>query len=329
MLFLENYAIILAVINMNPFPFSDDNKRYHTFNYYLKSHYHQKIAKVALNAGFTCPNRDGSISRGGCIYCSPAASGDFGGNPQQQLMAQFYTGQQIMRQKWPECGFIAYFQAGTNTYAPLSQLKEAFEPFVNHPDVKGLAIATRPDCLSLEILDYLSELNQRCDLTIELGLQTIHEKTALLINRGHDLACFEAAVRQLRQRRVNVCVHIINGLPGESWEDMMATARYISTLDIQFLKIHMLFILDNTPLYTFYQQHPFALLDRETFIDLVVAQLEIQKPELVIERLTGDGDPKHLFYPLWSMKKVTILNDIDKRFVQKNSYQGKFYQNSI
>lgn len=314
------------VMKMNPFIYSNDNKRYHTFNYYLKQKYQRKVAKVALNANFTCPNRDGAISQGGCIYCSDAASGDFGGNPKESLMLQFEKGKALMQNKWPGCGFIAYFQAGTNTYGSLDTLKTCFEPFVNHPDVLGLAIATRPDCLSDEIIAYLSSINQRCDLTIELGLQTIHEKTAKLINRGHDLACFVDAVNRLRKENINVCVHIIDGLPFETREEMMATAKFISTLDIQFLKIHLLFILDNTPLYHLYQTHPFPLLERESFIQLVVDQLEIQKPELVIERLTGDGDPKHLFYPLWSIKKVTILNDIDKCFVSRKTYQGHFYQ---
>lgn len=320
---------MMAVIKMNPFPYSNDNKRYHTYNYFLKNKYHKKVAKVALNANFTCPNRDGTISKGGCIYCSNSASGDFGGNPNEDLLIQFEKGKALMQSKWSDCGFIAYFQAGTNTYGDMAYLKACFEPFVNHQDVLGLAIATRPDCLNEEILDYLESINQRTHLTIELGLQTIHAKTAQLINRGHDLETFVQAVKNLRNRKIDVCVHIINGLPFETADDMLETAHFISTLDIQYLKIHMLFILDNTPLYHYYQQHPFPLLEREAFIDIVVKQLELQKPELVIERLTGDGDPKHLFYPMWSIKKVTILNDIDKLFVAKNTCQGQSYQKKI
>lgn len=311
---------------MNPFIYSNDNKRYHTYNFYLRNRYHQKVAKVSLNTGLSCPNRDGKISRGGCIYCSNVASGDFGGNPKDSVLTQFEIGRNLMQAKWPHCGLIAYFQAGTNTYAPLETLKSFFEPMAKHEDVLGMAIATRPDCLDETILDYLEDLNKRCNLTIELGLQSIHKKTAQLINRGHDLECFVQAVEQLRSRNIDVCVHIINGLPNETKEDMMETAKFLSKLDIQFLKIHMLFILDDTPLYQFYQKKPFKLLSREEFIDIVVSQLEIQKPELVIERLTGDGDPKHLFYPLWSIKKVTVLNDIDKCFVRRNTYQGKYYQ---
>lgn len=310
---------------MNPFIYSDDNKRYHTYHYYLKHRYHQKVAKVALNAGFSCPNRDGKVGYGGCIYCSPLASGDFGGDPKNSLMDQFISGQAIMRRKWPDCGFIAYFQAGSNTYAQIDEMKRCFEPFINHPDSLGLCIATRPDCLDDATLAYLATINERCDLTIELGLQTIHEKTAKLINRGHDLACFIDAVSRLRQHHIDVCVHIINGLPYETEKEMLETADFLATLDIQFLKIHMLFILDHTPLYRFYQSHPFPLLSREAFIRITVQQLERQKPTLVIERLTGDGDSKHLFYPQWSLKKITILNDIDKTFVARNSYQGISY----
>lgn len=313
----------------NPFIYSNDNKRYHTYNYYLKNKYNKKVAKVALNGNFTCPNRDGTISSGGCIYCSSSGSGDFGGNPNEDLMMQFEKGKQMMQSKWPNCGFIAYFQAGTNTHAPIDILKETFEPFINHPDVLGIAIATRPDCLSDEVIAYLSDLNKRCDLTIELGLQTIHPQTAKLINRGHDLDCFVQAVQKLRKENIEICVHFINGLPHETKEDMLQTAKFLSQLDIQFIKIHMLFILDNTPIYQYYQQTNFPLLSREDFIDITVKQLEMFKPEVVVERLTGDGDPKHLFYPLWSIKKVTILNDIDKTMASENTYQGKKYGTSI
>lgn len=312
---------------MNPFIYSNDNKRYHTYNFYLKQHFHQKVAKVSLNAGLSCPHRDPMTGLGGCIYCSNEASGDFGGDKTQSLQAQFETGKAIMQRKWPNCAFIAYFQAGTNTYAPLEKLKEMFEPFINREDVAGIALATRPDCLPDDVINYLTDVNQRCELTVELGLQTIHEKTSKLIHRGHDLNCFITAINKLRAHNIKICVHIINGLPYETEEDMLATARFVSQLDIQFLKIHMLFILDNTPLYTLYKKHPFPLLSREDYIAIVVKQLALQKEETVIERLTGDGDPKHLFYPLWSIKKVTILNDIDKAMVRLNTWQGKTYGN--
>ena len=307
---------------MNKFIYSDDNKRYHTYNYYLKHKYHHKIAKVSLNAGFTCPNRDGTCAKGGCIFCSPSGSGDYAGNVYDSLQKQFEDVSQVMKRKWPDCQYIAYFQANTNTHAPLDRLKKTFEPFIGKKDVVALAIATRPDCLSEEICDYLYELSQKCDLYIELGLQTIHDHTGKLINRGHDYQTFVEGVQRLRQRNLHVCVHIINGLPYETREMMLETAKAVGQLDIQALKIHSLFILKNTKIYEMYQQKPFPLMSREEYIDLVVDQLTYIPPEVVIERLTGDAPLKDLFEPTWSIKKVTILNDIDKLMKAKDVYQG-------
>jgi len=307
---------------MNQFPYSFDNKRYHTYNYFLKNKYKQKIAKVSLNAGFTCPNRDGSCGTGGCIFCSNSGSGDFAGHVYDSLQKQFQDISQIMRHKWPNCQFIAYFQANTNTYGTIERLKKTFEPFIHQKDIVGLAIATRPDCLSEDICDYLYELSQKCDLYVELGLQTIHDQTAKLINRGHDFQTFVDGLQRLRQRHIDVCVHIINGLPYETYDMMLETAKIIGQMDIQALKIHNLFILKNTKLYTLYQQNPFPLLTRETYISLVVEQLSYIPPHIVIERLTGDAPLQDLVEPKWSIKKVTILNDIDKLMKEKDIYQG-------
>lgn len=307
---------------MNPFPYSFDNKRYHTYNYFLKNKYQQKIAKVSLNAGFTCPNRDGTCGTGGCIFCSDSGSGDFAGNVYDSLQKQFHDVSLIMRRKWPQCQFIAYFQANTNTYGPISRLKATFEPFLHQKDVVGIAIATRPDCLSEEICDYLYELSQKCDLYIELGLQTIHDQTGKLIHRGHDFQTFLDGLARLRQRHLDVCVHIINGLPYETYDMMLETAKVIGQLDIQALKIHNLFILKNTQLHQMYQQKPFPLLSREDYIHLVVDQLSYIPAHVVIERLTGDAPLQDLIEPQWSIKKVTILNDIDKLMKEKNLYQG-------
>ena len=308
---------------MNPFIYTNDNKRYHTFNYYLKNKYQSKVAKVSLNAGFSCPNRDGSIASGGCIFCSDSGSGDFAGNVNDNLMTQFNTVKTIMQSKWPNCQLIAYFQANSNTYGSIDKLKSCFEPFIKKDDVLGLDIATRPDCLNAEVLEYLSSLNQRTNLTIELGLQTIHERTAKLINRGHDYLCFKEAVSKLRKLNINICVHIINGLPYETKEEMLETVKSVAQLDIQFIKIHMLYILKNTALNTLYLKKPFEILSREDYINLVVQQLEYIPKDIVIQRLTGDSDIKELVAPTWSIKKVTILNDIDKLMVKKNTYQGK------
>lgn len=307
---------------MNKFPYSNDNKRYHTYNYYLKNKYQQKIAKVSLNAGFTCPNRDGTKGKGGCIFCSDSGSGDFAGNIYDSLQKQFQDVSTMMRKKWPDCKFIAYFQANTNTYGTLDRLKATFEPFLDYPDVVGIAIATRPDCLSEEICDYLYELSQKCDLYIELGLQTIHDSTAQLINRGHDYQTFLKGLERLRKRHLDVCVHIINGLPYETYDMMIETAKVVGKLDIQGLKIHNLFMLKDTALHKMYLQKPFPLLSREDYIKLVVEQLTYIPDSVVIERLTGDAPLKDLVEPLWSIKKVTILNDIDKLMKEKDLYQG-------
>lgn len=307
---------------MNTFPYTLDNKRYHTYNYFLKQKYHHKIAKVSLNAGFTCPNRDGTCGYGGCIFCSDSGSGDYAGNVYDSLHKQFQDISSIMRKKWPDCKFIAYFQANSNTYGSIERLKKTFEPFIDYPDVVGLAIATRPDCLNEEICDYLYELSLKCDLYIELGLQTIHDQTGELINRGHSYQTFVDAVKQLRKRHLDVCVHIINGLPYETYDMMMETAKAVGQLDIQGLKIHNLFILKHTKLYHMYKQNPFPLLSRDEYINLVVEQLTYIPSHVVIERLTGDAPLHDLFEPQWSIKKVTILNDTDKCMKEKNLYQG-------
>lgn len=311
---------------MNQFKYSLDNKRYHTYNYYLKNKYHQKVAKVALNADFTCPNRDGTKGYGGCIFCSSSGSGDYAGNVHDHLEKQFQTISQIMERKWPECAYIAYFQANTNTYGPLDKIKKMIQPFLEKEDVKGIALATRPDCLSEEIVRYLSEVNQTKDVYIELGLQTIHDQTSKLINRGHTYQEFLDGLALCRQYNLEVCVHIINGLPFETKEMMIETAKTLGQLDIQALKIHMLFVVKNTKLQQMYENHEFEMLPRQEYIDIVVEQLRYINPEIVLERLTGDGKIDDLIAPMWSIKKVTILNDIDKQMKERDIYQGDLYK---
>lgn len=311
---------------MNQFKYSLDNKRYHTYNYYLKNKYHQKVAKVALNADFTCPNRDGTKGYGGCIFCSSSGSGDYAGNVHDHLEKQFQTISQIMKRKWPECAYIAYFQANTNTYGPLDKIKKMIQPFLEKEDVKGITLATRPDCLSEEIVRYLSEVNQTKDVYIELGLQTIHDQTSKLINRGHTYQEFLDGLALCRQYNLEVCVHIINGLPFETKEMMIETAKTLGQLDIQALKIHMLFVVKNTKLQQMYENHEFEMLPRQEYIDIVVEQLRYINPEIVLERLTGDGKIDDLIAPMWSIKKVTILNDIDKQMKERDIYQGDLYK---
>lgn len=304
------------------FKYSNTNKRYHTLNYFYKKKFNSKVFKVSLNAGFTCPNIDGKVGTGGCIYCSNLGSGEFAGNKTDSLIKQFDEIKNVMLKKWPSSKYIGYFQANTNTYAPLNILKEKYETILNIKNVVGLSIATRPDSISEEILFYLEELNKKTYLTIELGLQTIHEKTSSLINRCHTLNCFEEMVNKLREKNINVVVHIINGLPYETKEMMLDTIKYLNNLDIQGIKIHMLSILKNTELEKIYIKKPFKILSRNEYINIVCDQLEYLRPEIVINRITGDPKANELIEPNWLIKKVSILNDIDKELLKRNSYQG-------
>lgn len=303
------------------FKYSLDNKRYHTLNYYLKNRFHEKVYKVSLNAGFTCPNIDGTKGYGGCIYCSKTGSGEFGGNINDDLITQFNKVKEVMDKKW-HGKYIAYFQARSNTYAPVNILKERYETILKLDNVIGLFIATRCDCITDECLDYLTFLNKRTYLTIELGLQTIHESTSKLINRGHTLNEFTDTVKRLRERNIDVVVHIINGLPYETKEMMLETVKFVNTLDIQGIKIHMLNIIKDTPLETLYNKEHFHVLTKEEYIDIVISELELLDSKIVIHRITADPDPKTLIEPTWLLKKTVLLNDIDKEMKRRNTYQG-------
>ena len=306
----------------NCFKYSLDNKRYHTLNYYYKNKYGCKVFKVSLNAGFGCPNKRDSK---GCIYCLNGS----GENRGMSLVDQFYKVKEIMENKWPGSKYIGYFQADTNTYAPVHVLKECYESILRIDNVIGLNIATRCDAISDEVYDYLEDLNKRTNLTIELGLQTIHEKTVQLINRGHDLKCFEEAVRKLRERNIDVVVHIINGLPYESKEDMIKTARYLSGLDIQGVKIHMLFVLKGTLLEKLYYEKGFHVLSKDEYVDIVCDQLEVLRDSIVINRITGDPDRNLVIEPKWLLKKFCVLNDIDKEMARRDSYQGIYANEKV
>jgi len=306
------------------FKYSDANKRYHTLDYFYKHKFNSKVFKISLNAGFTCPNIDGKVGTKGCIYCSNLGSGEYAGCPSKDLVAQFNEIKDMMHKKWPEGKYIGYFQARTNTYADIEVLKEKYETILNLENVIGLSIATRADSISEECLNYLEKLNKKTYLTIELGLQTIHEKTSILINRCHTLECFEDMVKKLRKRNINVVVHIINGLPYETKEMMLETVKYLNNLDIQGIKIHMLHILKNTTLEKMYKENPFHVLTKEEYINIVCDQLELLRPEIVINRITGDPKVDDLIEPNWLIKKFSVLNDIDKELVKRDSYQGKY-----
>ena len=300
-----------------------NNKRYYTLDNFYKDKFGCKIAKVSLNAGFTCPNRDGTKGVGGCIYCSSLKSGEYAGDIKKDIVEQFNDIKKVMLNKWKDAKFIGYFQAGTNTYASVDKLKEVFEPILKQKDVVGLNIATRADSITDECLNYLNDLNSRTYLTIELGLQTIHDSTSKLINRCHTLKEFEDMVLKLRKRNINVVVHIINGLPYETKEMMIETIKYLNKLDIQGIKIHMLHVLKNTKLEELYNKEHFHILTKDEYIDIVVSQLEYIRPDIVIHRITGDPKIDDLIEPTWLIKKFVVLNDIDKELKRRNTYQGK------
>ena len=301
------------------FKYTLDNKRYHTLNYYFKNRYGKKTFKVSLNGNFSCPNK---INGKGCIFCSRLGSGDFAGNKEKDLITQFNEVKTIMEKKWPDSYYIGYFQANTNTFAPVSELKEKYETILNLDNVVGLNIATRSDAISNECYEYLSELNKKTNLIVELGLQSIHEKTLKFINRGHDLDNFEKAVKELQKRNIETVVHIINGLPGETKEDMLETVKYLNNLHIDGIKIHMLHIIEDTDLADYYKENPFHILTKEEYIDIVISQLELLDPKIVIHRITGDPKKEDLIEPSWLLKKFCVLNDIDKEMVSRNTYQG-------
>lgn len=298
------------------FPYTLDNKRYHTLNYFLKNKFNSKVFKIALNANFSCPNfKNGT----GCIFCSHGSGNSY---EKLSLKEQYDLVKIPLDKKWPNSKYIAYFQANSNTYAPVSILKEKYEEALKLPNIIGLDIATRSDCLTDEILDYLSELNKRTFLMIEIGLQSMHNKTLEFINRGHNLQNFENAIKKLKERNIFTVVHIINGLPYETKEMMIETVKYLNNLNIDGLKIHMLYITKNTKLAEIYQKEPFHILSKEEYIDIVCKQLEYLNPKITIMRITGDPIKEELIKPTWLLKKFCVLNDIDKEMKKRDIYQG-------
>ena len=311
---------------LTQFPYTNDQKRYHTWNFHLKKHFGHKVFKVALDGGFDCPNRDGTVAHGGCTFCSAAGSGDFAGNRAEPLDVQFIKIKDSMHKKWKNGKYIAYFQAFTNTHAPVEVLKEKYEFVLKQEGVVGLSIATRPDCLPDDVIDYLADLNKRTYLWVELGLQTVHEKTAQLINRAHDYDCYKEGVKKLRQHDIRVCSHIINGLPEESPEMMMETVQEVAKLDVQGIKIHLLHLLKGTPMVKQYEKGMVSFLSRDEYIQLVCDQLEILPKEMIIHRITGDGPIDLMIGPMWSVNKWDVLNGIDHELKRRDSWQGKYHQ---
>ena len=312
----------------NPFPFSDTNKRYYTYDHYLKRTFGSKVAKITLDAGFTCPNIDGKCAFGGCIYCSGRGSGDFAGNPLDSITRQLDEGIARMSSKWKTDKIIPYFQAHTNTYAPLEVIRPLFDEALAYEGAVGLNVATRADCLEDDVIAYLDQLSQRAVITVELGLQSANDETARLINRGHDYKTFVDGYNRLRRGapRVAVCIHIIHGLPGETREDMQETVKKVASLRPDQVKIHLLHVISNTVLCEMYERGEYLPMEREEYISCVCDSLELLPPETVIARLTGDGAPDSLVAPEWSRKKVTVINDIDKELFRRDSYQGRLYK---
>lgn len=307
---------------VNDFKYSDDIKRYHTWNYYLRKKFGCKVFKVSLNAGFTCPNIDGTKGVGGCTYCSSSGSGDFAGNPEENIIAQFEEVKTRLHQKWKEAKYIAYFQAHTNTYADVLTLKKYFEPVLGQENVVGISIATRADALPEDVLDYLADLNKRTFLIVELGLQSIFDETGERINRCHTYEEFLAGYEALNERGIKVCVHLIDGLPGETKEMMVESAKAVAKLRPEFVKLHLLHILKDTVMAGEYEKGEIIPLTLEEYVDIIISQLEYFSPETVIQRITGDGGRDTLIAPLWSLKKFVVLNEIDKEMIRRNTYQG-------
>lgn len=308
------------------FPFPSEGKRYYTWSRYLKDEFGFKVFKVALDAGFDCPNRDGTVAFGGCTFCSAAGSGDFAGDRVDPIDVQYAEIRERMEQKWQDGKPMAYFQAYTNTHAPLEKLKEKFEAALAQEDVMGISIATRPDCLPDDVVEYLAELHNRTFLWVELGLQTVHEKTAQLVNRAHDYQTYVEGVEKLRAYGINVCAHIINGLPLETKDMMMETAREVAKLDVQGIKIHLLHLLTGTPMVKQYERGDLVFLEKDEYINLVADQLELLPPEMIVHRITGDGPIDLMIGPMWSVTKWEVLNGIDKELERRNSWQGKHYK---
>lgn len=313
--------------NSNPYKFTDSNKRYFTYDYYLRRELGGKCAKIPIDAGFTCPNIDGRCAIGGCIYCSSRGSGDFAESAELSIREQYDKTRAKLSSKWSTERCIAYFQAHTNTYAPTEVLREKFEEALALPGVVGLNIATRADCLENSTVEYLAELSERTTLCVELGLQSSNDTTAEVINRGHDFTAFLDGYSRLRaaSEKIQICVHIILGLPGESREEMLKTVVDVAALKPDQVKIHLLHVLRGTPLADMYERGEYEPLEREEYVSLVADAIERLPEECVVARVTGDGMAEDLLAPIWSIKKVSVINDIDKELFRRNTCQGRLF----
>lgn len=302
------------------------DKRYVSLDYTLKQTFGHKVYRITLDASLTCPNRDGSLDNRGCIFCSAGGSGDFAGDRRLSITEQINNGIEQLSTKRVCESYIAYFQAFTNTYGELSYLRSVYMEALLHPRICGIAIGTRPDCLGDDIMDLLVECNKIKPVWIELGLQTIHESTARYIRRGYSLSCFEEALSRLRLHDITTIIHVILGLPGETKKDMLATIEYLAHKDIQGIKLQLLHVLKGTDLAVDYLNNPFPVFEMDEYCDFICDCIELLPPSISIHRLTGDGPKCDLIAPLWSSNKKTVLNQIHRRLKERNTYQGRFYQ---
>lgn len=307
----------------------DNNKRYNSIDRYYKAKFGKKVAKISLNGDFSCPNKDGKKGFGGCIYCSQSGSGDFAGDKTLDIISQFYAIKSVIDKKWQNSLYMPYLQANSNTYGTIEKLKSVYEPLLTLTDIVGISIATRADCFNEEIYEYLDYLNKRIPIQIELGLQTIHDHTAKLINRQTTIGEFEEAIKRLRELNIEIVVHIINGLPYETKEEMLETVKYLNTLDIQGVKIHSLLVLKNTALANLYEKEKFKILTLEEYVDITVSQIELLRPDIIIHRVGADSGIEDLIEPLWTRKKLVVMNEIDKLLRKKDSYQGIYYSGQL
>ena len=298
-------------------------RRYYALDYYLKQNFGEKLYKISLNGGCSCPNRDGTCGTRGCIFCSEGGSGDFAASSSLSVADQLAYGKGLVRPKYNGHSYIAYFQAYTNTYAPVEHLRKIFTEAISHPDIVALSIGTRPDCLGDDVLELLYSLNQIKPVWVELGLQTIHEDTARYIRRGYPLSCFDTAVKNLRAGGIEVIVHTILGLPGESRKDILETMAYLNAMDIQGIKLQLLHVLRGTDLAADHEAGLFRTYERDEYLNLVIDCLEHLRPDIVIHRVTGDGPKDLLIAPLWASRKREVLNLLHHRMKERASFQGK------
>ena len=305
-------------------------QRYRDFNTYLREIFGERVHKISLDAGLGCPNRDGTISSTGCLFCDRRGSGT-GAFIDRELSIdeQIVEAKAFIRKRYKARKFIAYFQSFTNTYAPIPRLKALYDQALTHENMVGLAVATRPDCVDRDVLTLIRSYQRDHLVWIEYGLQSSHDKTLKRIHRGHDVSCFEESVRMTAEKAINICAHIILGLPGEDRDMMLETSRYLSRLPIQGVKIHLLYVVKGTPLQACYQRDDFRCLSRDEYADLVVDVLERLPPEVVIQRLTGDPMSSELVAPAWAREKQKNLRVIQEALERRNTWQGKRFQKSI